>query len=271
MTVTNTDAAPPGIGSVFEHAFFAARTVWLRRAVILAFVSLWEAGARLAGNTGLLAPPSSVLYALATQILPDPQVRLALLTAIWEIAAAYSLAVAGGLAIGLAVGWTKFGRNSLFPIIMLFYAIPQVVLLPLFTLGFGIGPAAKIAFGCSHGIFPVIVNTIAGMRNVNPVYLRAARSMGARRTDIIRNVIFPHMTGSFFAGLRLAMTMTLLGVILAELYVSAGGIGYFTRQFADTFDPAPLFALIAALAAIAIVMNGIVRLAERRWNRWKTA
>jgi NitT/TauT family transport system permease protein len=67
------------------------------------------------------------------------------------------------------------------------------------------------------------------------------------------------------------MTMTLLGVILAELYVSAGGIGYFTRQFADTFDPAPLFALIAALAAIAIVMNGIVRLAERRWNRWKTA
>jgi NitT/TauT family transport system permease protein len=67
------------------------------------------------------------------------------------------------------------------------------------------------------------------------------------------------------------MTMTLLGVILAELYVSAHGIGFFTRQFANTFDPAPLFALITALAMIAITMNAMVRLAERRWNRWKTA
>src|SRR5205085_2060380 len=199
------------------------------------------------------------------------QIRGALWTAVFEITAAYGLSVAGGLAIGLSVGWTKFGRHSLFPIVLLFYAIPQVVLLPLFTLGFGIGPAAKIAFGCSHGIFPVIVNTIAGIRNVSPLYVAAARSMGATRGDIIRNVIFPHMTGSFFAELRLAMTMTLLGVILAELYVSAGGIGYFTRQFAENFDPAPLFALITALALMAIGMNGMVRLAERRWNRWKAA
>ena len=95
------------------------------------------------------------------------------------------------------------------------------------------------------------------------------RAMGATRRDVIRDIIFPHMTGSFFAGLRLSMTMTLLGVILAELYVSAGGIGYFTRQFADTFDPAPLFALILALAVIAIAMNGLVRIAERRYTRWK--
>lgn len=271
MTATNTDIAAPHFVTGLQQFVRAERTVWLRRAVLVLFLLFWEAGARLAGNTGLVAPPSAVLYALMTQILPDEQIRAALFTAVIEIAAAYVLAVAGGLVTGLAVGWTRFGRNSLFPIVMLFYAIPQVVLLPLFTLGFGIGPAAKIAFGCSHGIFPVIVNTIAGMRNVNPVYLMAARSMGANRGDIIRNVIFPHMTGSFFAGLRLAMTMALLGVILAELYVSAGGIGYFTRQFANTFDPAPLFALITALAMIAVAMNGIVRLAERRWNRWKTA
>jgi ABC-type nitrate/sulfonate/bicarbonate transport system permease component len=104
---------------------------------------------------------------------------------------------------------------------------------------------------------------------VNPLYISAARCMGATRRDITRNVILPHMTGSLFAGLRLSMTMTLLGVILAELYVSAGGIGYFTRQFANTFDPAPLFALVFALAVIAIAMNGAVRLIERRYARWK--
>jgi NitT/TauT family transport system permease protein len=84
----------------------------------------------------------------------------------------------------------------------------------------------------------------------------------------VRNVILPQITGSLFAGLRLAMTMTLLGVILAELYVSTSGIGYFTRQFANTFDPAPLFALILSLTCIAIVMNQIVRMAERHFTRW---
>lgn len=245
------------------------RSTLLRWATIALLLVFWEAGARVARNTGLIAPPTSVVRALFTQVLPDPDVRGALFSALLEISAAYALAVMGGLLIGLAVGWTRFGRNSLFPIVLLFYAIPQVVLLPLFTLGFGIGPAAKIAFGCSHGIFPVIVNTVAGMRNINPLYVSAARAMGASRSDYIRNVVLPHMTGSFFAGLRLAMTMTLLGVILAELYVSTGGIGYYTRQFADTFDPAPLFALILALAMIAVGMNALVRVLERRYTRWK--
>jgi NitT/TauT family transport system permease protein len=107
------------------------------------------------------------------------------------------------------------------------------------------------------------------MQNVNPLYLKAAHAMGAKRADIFRDIVFPHMVGSFFTGLRLAMTMTLLGVILAELYVSTAGVGYFTKLFAETFDPAPLFALIGTLAAMAILLNGIVRTAERRFTRWK--
>ena len=136
-------------------------------------------------------------------------------------------------------------------------------------LGFGIGPAAKIAFGFSHGVFPVLVNVVAGMRNVNPLYLKSARAMGARRGDIIRHVMFPHMVASFFTGLRLAMTMTLLGVILAELYVSTTGVGYFTKLFAEDFNPAPLFALVGTLAAMAIGLNELVRAIERRFTRWK--
>jgi NitT/TauT family transport system permease protein len=77
------------------------------------------------------------------------------------------------------------------------------------------------------------------------------------------------MVTSFFAGLRLSMTMTLLGVILAELYVSTSGVGYFTKLFAESFDPAPLFALIATLAVIAIALNETVRAVERRFTRWR--
>ncbi len=267
----------PAAGTIAELAPARRRVAagWLhgsaalRWGTLITIAVLWEVAARWSGNNGLVAPPTAILRALVTQILPDGQIRAALIVAVVEITAAYAIAVAGGFLIGVAVGWTRLGRNSLFPIVLFFYAIPQVAFLPLFILGFGIGPAAKIAFGCSHGIFPVIVNTIAGMRNINPQYVSAARCMGISRAGIVRHVIFPHITGSFFAGLRLSMTMTLLGVILAELYVSTAGIGYFTRQFADTFDPAPLFALISVLTAIAIAMNAMVRLAERHWLRWK--
>jgi ABC-type nitrate/sulfonate/bicarbonate transport system permease component len=245
------------------------KTAWTRRALVLAVLVVWEIWARLSGNPELIAPPSAILRALFTGILPDAQIRAAILLTLFEVVVAYALAIAVGVALGLAIGATSLSRRSLFPIILLLYAIPQVVLLPLFTLGFGIGPAAKIAFGFSHGVFPIIVNVVAGMRNVNPLYLRAAQSMGASRADIIRNVTFPHMVTSFFAGLRLAMTMTLLGVILAELYVSTSGVGYFTKLFAESFDPAPLFALIGILAVMAIALNELVRAAERRFTRWK--
>jgi len=243
---------------------------WTRVLILAGLLLVWETWLRVAGETIVIAPPSSIVNALVTQILPDPEIRGAILLALLEVVAAYALAIIGGLATGLAVGSTNFSRRSLYPIILLLYAIPQAVLLPLFTLGFGIGPAAKIAFGFSHGVFPVIVNVVAGMRNVNAHYLRAAQTMGASRGDIVRHVIFPHMVASFFTGLRLAMTMTLLGVILAELYVSTSGVGYFTKLFAETFDPSPLFALIGTLALMAIGLNEIVRVIEHRFTRWKT-
>jgi ABC-type nitrate/sulfonate/bicarbonate transport system permease component len=247
-----------------------AKIIFARTAVLLGILGIAEVAIRLGGNTDLLAPPSAIVRALFTEILPDAEIRRAIVLTLFEVVAAYCLAVIGGLAFGLGIGATDLSRRSFFPILLLLYAIPQVVLLPLFTLGFGIGAASKIAFGFSHGVFPVIVNVVAGMRNVNPLYLKAARAMGARHRDVLRDVVFPHMVPGFFTGLRLSMTMTLLGVILAELYVSTMGVGYFTKLYAETFDPSPLFALIGTLAAMAIGLNEIVRAAERRFTRWKS-
>jgi ABC-type nitrate/sulfonate/bicarbonate transport system permease component len=269
VSLFRLESAPPS--SAKRPAFSrSAQVAWTRRAAILALILAWEAWARLGADPQLFAPPSLILRALFTQILSDPAVRAAIGLTLFEIAAAYAIAVVAGVAIGLAIGWTGFGRRSLSPIVLLLYSIPQIVFLPLFTLVFGIGPAAKIAFGVSHGVFPVVVNVIAGMRTVNPIYLRSARSMGARPAAIARDVILPHMAPSLFAGLRLAMTMTMLGVVLAELYVSTAGVGYYTKLFADTFDPSPLFALVGTLAVIAIALNELVRVAERRFTRWKS-
>ncbi len=92
--------------------------------------------------------------------------------------------------------------------------------------------------------FPIIVTVVAGVQNIKPILLTSARSMGASRWQILRHVIFPHMIPSFFAGMRLGMTGVLLGVLLAELYVSTAGIGYFTTLFTQNFDPTKLLGLI---------------------------
>lgn len=241
----------------------ASRSPFWLRILLLAFIILaLEVYGRVWADPAFMRPPTAIVEAFWTQILPEPKVVEALWLCVIQIAAAYALSIVFGVIIGLAVGASRFSRGAFFPIVLLLYAIPQVSLLPLTILMFGLGPAAKIAFGFSHGVFPIIVNVVAGMRDVKELHLRAARSMGASRLDIIRYVVLPHMVPSLFTGLRLGMTMTLLGVILAELYVSQGGVGYYTRVFAESYSPAPLFALIGCLALIAILFNELVRIAE---------
>lgn len=247
----------------------AAAVVWTRRGFIIFLLVLWEVYGRFFADRDFVRPPSAVVGALFSHILNDPAVLRAIGLTLQEVSVAFAFSMIVGLSAGVLIGWNAGTRRAVLPIILLIYAVPQVVLLPLVVLVFGLGPLSKIVFGFSHGVLPIIVNVVAGMRNVNQLYLRGARSMGASRLDIARHVIFPHMAPSFFAGLRLSMTLTLVGVILAELYVSMAGIGYYTQIFAETFDPAPLFALIAVLAIIAMTLNELVRLAERRFTRWR--
>jgi ABC-type nitrate/sulfonate/bicarbonate transport system permease component len=251
------DARPRSLGR-------RANATIVRGLLLIGLALVLEIYGRWWADPSFFKPPSDILRALFDTVLVDPRIRGAILVVAAEIAIAYLMAIGIGLAIGLAVGTGRLTRTALFPVVLLLYAIPQVPMMPLVVLGFGIGPASKIAFGFTHGIFPVIVSTIAGIRTVNPLHIRAARSMGATHGDVIRHVVFPHMVGVFFTGLRLAMTMTMLGVILAELYVSTTGVGYFTKLFAESASPAPLFALIGVLAVIAITFNELVRLAEHR-------
>jgi ABC-type nitrate/sulfonate/bicarbonate transport system permease component len=246
---------------------------WLRRpwvarvGVLIALFIVWEVAARWWVDPMFLSPPSRVLMSLQA-VFDTRGVPAALRITFWELGVAFALSVAIGLVVGLAVGLQPFAQKSFMPIILLLYGTPQVTILPLFILYFGIGPASKIAFGVSHGIFPIIMAIVAGVQNIKPILLTSARSMGASRWQILRHVIFPHMIPSFFAGMRLGMTGVLLGVLLAELYVSTAGIGYFTTLFTQNFDPTRLFGLIAMLAVMAIVLNEIVRRAEVRFSRW---
>jgi ABC-type nitrate/sulfonate/bicarbonate transport system permease component len=246
------------------------RRPWVARLLVIALaLLLWEIAARWFVDPLFLSPPSRVVASLGA-LFETRGIAAALQITLFELATAFVIAVAVGLVLGLAIGLQPFIRLSFFPVVLLLYGMPQVVILPLFILAFGIGAASKIAFGVTHGIFPVIVTVVAGVQNLKPILMTSARSMGASRWQMFRYVIFPHMVPSFFAGMRLGMSGVLLGVLLAELYVSVAGIGYFTTLFTQNFDSARLFGLVGVLAAMAILLNAAVRRAENHFGRWRT-
>jgi ABC-type nitrate/sulfonate/bicarbonate transport system permease component len=240
----------------------------VRLGAIVLILIFWEIAARFLIDPLFISPPSRVFLSLGT-VWHTGGVPAALRLTFFELAVAFSIAVVIGLTLGLAIGLQPFAQRSLMPIILLLYGLPQITILPLFILYFGIGAASKIAFGVTHGMFPITLAIVAGVQNLKPILLVSARSMGASRWQILRWVIFPHMIPSFFAGMRLGMTGVLLGVLLAELYVSTAGIGHFTTMFTENFDPTKLFGLIAMLAAMAILLNEIVRRAETHFSRWR--
>jgi ABC-type nitrate/sulfonate/bicarbonate transport system permease component len=238
-----------------------------RMLVIFGSLVLWEILGRLGSD--LFVSPFSQVVLSGSKILGDPNVLSALGLTAWEVCVAFAVSVVIGLPLGLIVASSAFTYQTFYPLVLLIYAIPQITVLPLFVLYFGSGPASKIAFGISHGLFPVAIAVVSGVQGVRPVLLQSARSMGANRWLTFRRVILPWLAPSLFSGMRLSVTACLLGVLLGELYVSAGGIGHFTRQYTDTFQPQKLFALISALALIAIAINESMRRVERHMSRWR--
>jgi ABC-type nitrate/sulfonate/bicarbonate transport system permease component len=262
---------PPATVPLWQRVkkYLLARPGLARLGVVILLLIVWEIAARFFVDKIFLSPPSVVFTQLNT-VFETRGVPAALQITAWELAVAFAMSVAIGLVVGLVVGLQRFTRKSFMPIILLLYGTPQITILPIFVLTFGIGPASKVAFGVSHGIFPIIVTVVAGVQNIKPILLQSARSMGASRWQVFRWVVFPHMIPSFFAGMRLGMTGVLLGVLLAELYVSTAGIGYFTTLFTQSFNPTKLLGLISVLAAMAITLNEIVRRLELRYSRWRT-
>src|SRR5262249_54142340 len=159
----------------------ALRRPWVARiAVVVLLLGLWEVAARWWVDPIFLSPPSHVFASLPAVF--DPRgVPAALRIALWELAVPFALSVAIGLTIGFAVGRQPFARKSFMPIILLLYGTPQVPILPLFILYFGIGPASKIAFGVSHGFFPIVMTIVAGVQNIKPILLTSARAIGENR------------------------------------------------------------------------------------------
>ena len=243
--------------------------VWLWRAtVLLATLAVWEASARMLNPLLYVGPsrlPAALGRVLATRDLP-PLADHVWLT-LGEIAAAYALAVAGGLWVGFVLGLRKTLGRIYEPLLAALFAVPSVVWYPSLMLFFGLGPASKIALGATISFFPIILNTIAGFGYVDRIFVLSAKSMGASDVQLFRFVLLPAAFPVILTGLRIGFTVALLSILGSETIASLAGLGHRIVHLAEGMDTARMFAYIAFAVTIALILNTVTSTLEARARR----
>jgi ABC-type nitrate/sulfonate/bicarbonate transport system permease component len=181
-------------------------------------------------------------------------------------------AVVIGLVLGLSMGFFKRVGFFLDYVVSLVYASPRIALVPLLILWFGIGRKTGIALVFLMAVFPVIINTMTGVQNVDPVLIEMSRSQKASRLQLVRTVIVPASLPSMISGIRLAIGNGLIGVVVAEFLAgSDSGLGYTMQVAAQQFEAAQLFAGLFIISALGLIATQLLKLVERYFQRWKAS
>ena len=229
---------------------------------------LWELISRFAvANKLFLAAPSQIALALGELTMSGTLGHHVAVSA-GEFALGYVIASLLGIAIGFAMAASEGAKRALQPWVSGFYATPTVALAPLFILWVGIGIWSKVLVVITLVVFPVIINTEAGLRTTSPRLIETVRSFGASARQIFMKVSLPSAVPFIMAGLKLGIGRGLIGVVVAELFGSRAGLGQLISQSAETFNMPNLFAGVVILAAAGIVLTAGFSLLEAKLFPW---
>jgi NitT/TauT family transport system permease protein len=239
---------------------------WLILAALLVF---WELMPRTGIIPELFLPTLSKTLAVLVKDWREYASELSV--TLYEVAIAMLIACGGGILCGALVGGVTLLRSLLLPVFSSMYAIPIVILYPIFTAWFGIGSESKIIFAGVYGFFPVMLSTAAGIRTIDEQLLLAARSMGATVPQQIMRVIIPASIPTVLTGLRLGGALTIVGVVVSEMLTSAAGIGYLVTRYRTILDSPHVFGAIIMILLLSIAFDAFARAIERRTKVWQVA
>jgi len=186
-----------------------------------------------------------------------------------EMGIGYGMAIVIGLVIGLLMGWYTRFQFALDPFVNFFYSTPRIVLIPLFIIWFGIDMPSKIAVIFLGALFPIIINTMAGVRNTEAALLRVARSFGASDALIFRRVVLPGSVPFILTGFRLGIGHALTGVVVAELIAARHGVGQLIAIAGQTFQTPKMLAGVILIAGTGMLLTTILQRIENRFQAWR--
>lgn len=236
---------------------------------VVVVLTAWQLVANARLMPVLFLPgPVDVAKAFVT-LFQQGDVWLDMATSGEELVIGFGLAIVVGLILGLAMGWYTRVQYALDPIVNFFYSTPRIVLLPLFIIWFGIDIQSKIAVIFLGALFPIIINTMAGVRNTEAALLRVARSFGASDALIFRRVVLPGSVPFILTGFRLGVGHALTGVVVGELIAAKHGVGMLVAIAGQTFQTPKMLAGVMLIAGTGMLLTTIFQRIENRFQTWR--
>lgn len=222
----------------------------------------WEALGRYTQGVAITPPIATLAYLAG--LLPTSMFWQHLQATLLAFAAAFLLSAVLGLGLGLVLGLRRFAGDVAEPLLAGFYTIPKVTLYPVVLLLFGLGMSAKIAFGVMHGLVPVVLFTVGAVKTLPPVLLRTARALRLNGWDTMRHVLVPACLPAIVNGLRVGFSVSLLGVLIGEMFSSQRGLGFLLVNGLAQHNVPLTTAIVLVIVAGAIAANSaMLRLGRR--------
>lgn len=241
------------------------RRLWITRVVLpLLFLVMWEIVSRRELVSPIIFGSPSLIFEAALKDGWD--FLLAFRVTLFEIGAAVAVAWTVGILLGMISGLSPTLSRACPPVLSAFMAIPLVILYPALIAWLGIEPVSKIVFGALSGVFPIALNTLAGVRSINSGYRVMAAAMGANRRQIMFKVMAPLALPAIVSGLRLGTALIVIGVVLSEMLGSADGIGFWISYHRSLFNTGQVYLGILLALMIAGVVNAGLSAIERFYS-----
>lgn len=236
---------------------------------VAAFALLWEIAPRVGWINALFFPPLSQVLAALGDMIASGQLADHIGISLQRAAIGFLLAVVTAVPLGFLMGrYALFEKTSDF-LVQTLRNTSQFALLPVFILVLGIGEASKIAITFYAAVFFLLINTIVGVKSVDPLLVKAARSMGTSDWDLFKKVILPSAIPSIVAGARLGVKTSLFSVIAAEMLAAQSGIGYLIQHSSLMLETDRMYAGILTLTVIGLLLNYLLVAGERRATHWR--
>lgn len=233
--------------------------------LVIVLLVAWQLTHLAAGEMALASPWDTFIQTY--ELLQSSRTLEHVATTAQTFALAAVISIVGGVLIGLTIGSNQLLTEAGEPILISLYTVPKVAFLPIILLVFGIGLISQVVFAFIHGIIPVSIFTITAIRNVRPVFIKTSRTMGLNTWQYWRHIVVPSAIPEIFTGIRIGISLTFIGTILAEMFGSKSGLGHRLIQAIGINDGALILSLTLVIIITALIFSWIMLAIDNRLHR----
>jgi NitT/TauT family transport system permease protein len=273
VSVLHTRTGSQDTKRELSHTVEQVRTilgsVTQRSLVIVLFLLLWEIVPRFGLFDRMFLPPFSEVFQAFVDLITSGELSIHIVASLKRSAAGLSLAVLTAVPLGLLVGWFDRVEKFLDPLLQLFRNTSTFALFPVFIIFFGIGEVSKVAIIFWGTSWPLLINSISGVKHVDPLLIKSARSMGTSNFWLFIKVILPASTPSILTGFRLSATNSIIILVASEMMGASQGLGFLIHYKEQMFDISAMYAGVITISLIGVTLNFLIVKTEKRLLRWK--